>query len=157
MMNEKHLVCQGAICKCNYGTVPDKLTVKTQRKRYINDNEGKNKLIATHVDIGSTLEKNTFGSCTEMNNNPCTATITQWSGFYEKITIQDNGGKALLEDSKATCPVGGKDCIIIINHGQTAEISIQNFKNTNPDILAELYPMIVETMPPKHILTFNTK
>ncbi|NRS94105.1 hypothetical protein HNQ03_003205 [Chryseobacterium sp. 16F] len=63
-MSEKHLVCQGAICQCNYGTTPDKLKVLTQTKRFINDKEGSTKLMATNMDIGaSTFEKNTFGPC----------------------------------------------------------------------------------------------
>lgn len=127
-MSEKHLVCQGALCRCNFGTTPDKLMVKTQNKRYINDKEGVNKLMATHVDIGKTFEKNTFGSCSKMNNNPCQVSVTEWSGYYEKITLEENGGNALLEDSKATCPIGSKDCISIINHGQTAELTSQNLK-----------------------------
>lgn len=77
-----------------------------------------------------------------MNNNPCQAVVTQWSGYYEKITLQDNNGKALLEDSKATCPVGGPDCITIINHGQTAEASAQNVKNADKEVLAELFPFV---------------
>ena len=137
-MSEKHLVCHGATCQCKFGTTPDKLTVKTQSKRFIND--ASKKLMATHVDIGKTFEKNTFGSCKKMNNNPCQAVVTQWSGFYEKIMLEDNQGKALLEDSKATCPVGGPDCIEIINHGQTAEASSQNVKNTDKEVLVEIIP-----------------
>lgn len=56
-MSEKHLVCQGALCMCNFGTAPDKLKVKTQSKRYINDKDGADKLMATHMDIGKTFEK----------------------------------------------------------------------------------------------------
>ena len=141
-MSEKHLVCQGATCKCNFGTTPDKLKVLTQSKRYINDKDGSKKLTATHKDIGKTFEKNTFGSCAKMNNNPCQAVVTEWSGYYEKITIEDNGGKALLEDSKATCPVGGKDCITIIDHGQICEVSKQNLQNARPEVLAELCPFV---------------
>lgn len=141
-MSEKHLVCQGATCICQFGTVPDKLLVKTQSKRYINDKEGSRKLMATHVDIGKTFEKNSFGSCAKMNNNPCQVTITQWSGYYQNITLEDNSGKALLEDSKATCPIGNPDCITIINHGQTAEISQQNIDNARPEVLAEVFPFI---------------
>lgn len=141
-MSEKHLVCQGALCRCNFGTTPDKLMVKTQNKRYINDKEGVNKLMATHVDIGKTFEKNTFGSCSKMNNNPCRVSVTEWSGYYEKITLEDNGGNALLEDSKATCPIGSKDCISIINHGQTAELTSQNLKNADKEVLAELLPFV---------------
>lgn len=116
--------------------------VKTQNKRYINDKEGVNKLMATHVDIGKTFEKNTFGSCSKMNNNPCRVSVTEWSGYYEKITLEDNGGNALLEDSKATCPIGSKDCISIINHGQTAELTSQNLKNADKEVLAELLPFV---------------
>ena len=141
-MSQKHLVCQGALCKCNFGTTPDKLKVLTQTKRYINDKDGSEKLMATHKDIGKTFEKNTFGSCAKMNNNPCQVVVTEWSGYYEKITLEDNKGKALLEDSKATCPIGSKDCITIIKHGQTAEVSSQNVKNANKEAVVELCPIL---------------
>ncbi|MCW3161093.1 DUF4280 domain-containing protein [Chryseobacterium oryctis] len=141
-MSQKHLVCQGALCQCNFGTTPDKLKVKTQTKRYINDKDGSEKLMATHKDIGKTFEKNTFGSCAKMNNNPCQVTVTEWSGYYDKITLEDNKGNALLEDSKATCPIGSKDCITIINHGQTAEISSQNIKNAREEAVTELCPIL---------------
>lgn len=141
-MSQKHLVCQGALCKCNFGTTPDKLKVLTQSKRYINDKDGSEKLMATHKDIGKTFEKNTFGSCSKMNNNPCQVVVIEWSGFYEKITLEDNKGKALLEDSKATCPIGSKDCITIIKHGQTAEVSQQNVDNANKEVITELCPFM---------------
>lgn len=141
-MSGKHLVCQGAMCKCNFGTSTDKLKVITQHKHYINDKDASKKLLATHVDIGSTFEKNTFGSCSKTNNSPCTAVVTKWSSYYDKITLKENGGNALLEDSKATCPIGGTDCILIINHGQTAELSPQNVKNTDKEVTAELFPMM---------------
>ncbi|MDR2230709.1 MAG: DUF4280 domain-containing protein [Flavobacteriaceae bacterium] len=139
-MSEKHLVCQGALCRCNFGTAPDKLKVKTQSKRYINDKDGADKLMATHMDIGKTFEKNMFGSCSKLNNNLCQVTVTEWSGFYDKITLEDNKGKALLEDSKATCPIGSKDCITIINHGQTAEVSAQNVENADKEVVMSLVP-----------------
>ncbi|AZB32536.1 DUF4280 domain-containing protein [Chryseobacterium bernardetii] len=156
-MSEKHLVCQGAICKCNFGTTPDKLKVNTQSRRYINDKDGKQKLTATHVDIGSTFEKNTFGNCSKKNNTPCTAVVTQWSGYYDKIIIEDNGGMVLLEDSKATCPVGGTDCITIINHGQIAELGPQNMEKADPDVMKELCPVLSEPQRAKHSLTFNIR
>lgn len=142
-MGQKYLVCQGAVCKCNFGTIPDTLKVLTQSKHYINDVEGKTKLTATHKDIGKTFEKNSFGSCTKMNNNPCQATVTEWSGYYENITLEYNGGgKVLLEDSKATCPVGRKDCINIIKHGQTVEITRQNLKNTSAAKIHIMNPLL---------------
>lgn len=159
MMSEKHLVCQGALCRCNFGTTPDKLKVLTQSKRFINDKEGSQKLMATHMDIGKTFEKNTFGTCAKLNNNPCQVVVTQWSGFYEKITLQDSNGKALLEDSKATCSIGSPDCITIINHGQTVEASAKNVENADKEVLAELFPFVDlnEENKPSHYISFKSK
>ena len=140
-MPEKHLVCHGAICQCNFGTLPDKLAVKTHSKEYINDADGSEKLIATDKDIAKTFEKNNFGPCAKLNNNPCQVQVTQWSGFYEKTTLE-HGGRILLEDSKATCAIGGPDCIKIIFHGQVAEISNANITNTKPETMEALNPLV---------------
>jgi len=140
-MSEKHLVCHGAMCQCNFGTAPDKLVVKSHTKEYINDSDGSEKLIATDKDIAQTFEKNTFGSCSKQNNNPCKAQVAEWKNFYEKTTLE-HGGKILLEDSKATCPVGGPDCIKIIFHGQVAEISNANMENTKDETMEALNPLV---------------
>lgn len=138
-MANKHYVVQGATLKCNLSVEPktDILKVKSQSKHYANDHESKEKLIATDKDIGQTLEKNTFGKCKKQPNGngdflPCQAVITKWSGFYDKITLS-NKGKILLEDSKATCPMGAPDCIEVAKHGQKQEvvkIHIMNAKDT---------------------------
>lgn len=146
-MSEKHIVVNGATLKCKFSVEPklDKLKVKTQNKHYANDKDGSEKLIATDKEIGQTLEKNTFGKCKMQPNGsgdylPCQATITKWSGFYEKVTLS-NKGKILLEDSKGTCPIGGPDCIEIKQHGQKAEPSEQNFIKANPDVHNLINPM----------------
>lgn len=145
MADNKHFVVQGALCLCKFSETPmtDKLKVKSHTKEYANDAEGKDKLIASTMEIGQTLEKNTFGNCklqpTGSSYMPCQAVITKWSGFYEKVTLS-NKGKILLEDSKATCPVGGPDCITIKNHGQKSELTQQNLDNADDDVLAILYP-----------------
>jgi len=139
-MAEKHLVCDGAMCKCTYGTTPDKLKVLTHTKEYINDPKGSKKLTASTKDINATFEKNTFGSCAKQNNKPCQAVVTEWKGFYDKITLT-HGGKVLLEDSKATCPVGGAGCITIIFHGQKAAVTQHNKEKADDDVLAHLYTM----------------
>lgn len=146
-MSNKHLVCQGAILTCKYGTTPDKLKVNTQTKHYINEKNPKEKLTATHMDIGQTLEQNSFGLCKLQplpggGYKPCQAVITQWSGFYEKVTLKQNNGHPLLEDSKATCPIGGPDCISIIDHGQIAQPTQQNIENADEEALTELMPFI---------------
>ncbi|WP_419494716.1 DUF4280 domain-containing protein [Chryseobacterium bernardetii] len=107
-MSEKHLVCQGAVCRCDFGTTTDKLMVKTQSKQ-----DGKEKLMATHADIGATFEKNSFGSCKKLNNGPCAPVVTKWEGFYDQIIVEDNNGKALLEDSQANCAVSNAPSITI--------------------------------------------
>ncbi|WP_445456844.1 DUF4280 domain-containing protein [Flavobacterium sp. HNIBRBA15423] len=146
-MSEKHIVVQGAECKCKFSVEPkiDKLKVLSQTKDYANDKDASKKLIATDKEIGQTLEKNTFGKCklqpTSSDYLPCKAVITKWSGFYEKVVLS-NQGKILLEDSKATCPIGGPDCISITKHGQKSEGSSQNAQNANEDVQSQLNPMV---------------
>lgn len=143
-MSQKELVCQGATCKCQFGNAPDKLKVLTQTKQYINDAEGKEKLMATHVDIGMTFEKNTFGKCklqpTSSGYLPCIPALTEWKGYYDKITIEQNGGKALLEDSKGVCTIAGSPCLEITQTGQIAEPTPQNMENGDPELLAQINP-----------------
>lgn len=145
-MAEKHLVCQGATCQCKFGNAPDKLKVKTQKKIFINDPEGSKKLLATHKDLGQTFEKNTFGPCKQQpipgGYKPCQAQVTQWSGFYDKITLEENSGKALMESSKGTCPIGGPDCITITDHGQKAKPSQQQGRKANPLAVNQLNPAV---------------
>ncbi len=38
-MAEKHIVVQGATCKCQFGQAPDKLKVFTHQKEYANDKD----------------------------------------------------------------------------------------------------------------------
>lgn len=141
-MAEKRLVVNGAICKCKFAPAPDKLKVLTNNKEYANDSEGSQKSIATHIDIGSTFEAGTFGPCSKKPYNaPCTSVVTEWSGAYEEVKLQ-NGGNPLLEDSKATCPIGGKDCIEITFHGQTDELTQQNVDNTKPEVTSILNPAV---------------
>lgn len=140
-MAEKHLVVEGATCMCKFGSAPDDLKVLTHKREFANDKDGKKKYIASTKDIGSTLKKNSFGSCSKQNNRPCTAVVTEWKEFYEHTTLT-NGGKVLLESSKATCPIGGSGCITIIKHGQTAEPNQQNFKNADAKVSHTLNPAV---------------
>ena len=136
-MPKKHLVCHGAICKCQFGTAPDKLVVLTQDKIYVNDEKTKEKLVATTMELGPTFENKTFGSCSMANNSPCVPNIVMWDGFYDKVTLP-NQGNPLLEDSMGTCAVGGAPCVEILFHGQVAEVTTANMENTEE----ELAPLI---------------
>lgn len=139
-MSQKHLVCNGAVCQCKFGTTPDKLKVK-QTDYFINEKAPSQKSIANTLDIGQPFEANTFGSCKKMNNNPCKPAITEWQGFYNKVTLQ-NGGKVLLEDSKGVCAVGGSPCVEISFHGQTAEMSGENAEKADKQTVLVLCPLL---------------
>ncbi|MDC8106043.1 MULTISPECIES: DUF4280 domain-containing protein [Chryseobacterium] len=141
-MSLKEKVVQGALCQCQFGTTPDTLKVLTQQKFFINDLNGSSKLAATHKDIGSTFEKNSFGSCKKKLNTPCVAVVTEWSGYYEKEKYSPPDGYVLLEDSKATCPIGGKDCISIIKTGQIGEPSKSNIKKADEELQSHVNPVI---------------
>lgn len=141
-MSEKHLVCQGATCMCQFGTTPDKIKITTQNMYFINDGSGTQKLIATDKDLGQPFEAKSFGSCKKMNNNPCKPSITKWSGFYEKVVLNEGGAHVLLEDSKATCAVAGTECVKITLHGQTAAMSSGNTKKSNEDVQSQLNPLL---------------
>ncbi len=143
-MAEKHVVVQGAICKCQFGNMPDKLKVLSHKKEYANDKAGSQKLIATTKEIGATtFEKNTFGNCLKMGTPPppCKPMVTEWKDFYKDVTLS-NGGNIILEDSKAVCAIAGTPCISVLNHGQMTEPSGQNFKNANADVQKQLNPLV---------------
>lgn len=147
IMAEKHVVVQGAILKCQFSVSEqtDALKVLTHSKHYANDHEGKSKLIATTKEIGETLEKNTFGKCKKQASGndylPCNVQITNWTGFYEKVTLS-NKGKILLEDSKGTCPMGAPDCISIVKHGQKAELTKIHIMKADPDVMNQINPLL---------------
>ncbi len=145
-MSQKFAVVQGAMCTCQNGDFPDKLKVLSHQKYYANDSEGSEKLLATSMEIGgATFEKNTFGQCklqpTGSSFKPCQIVITQWDGVYENTEL-GNGGKLLLEDSKAICPIAGSACISIMNHGQSQPGTADNTEDTNTDMHQQMNPMV---------------
>lgn len=141
-MSEKFIIVSGAICKCKFGTAPDKLVVRSHQKEYANDKNGSKKLIASTKDIGpATFQNNMFGSCSKMNNNPCKAVVQEWKDHSERITLT-HGGKALREDSKAVCPIGNSPCIEIIWHGQAISVSRPDVKKSDKRSHAQMNPLI---------------
>ena len=145
-MGAKHVVVEGATLKCKFSESPqtDVLLVKSQSHDFANDKDGAKKRIATDKDIGQTLEKNSFGKCklqpTSSGNLPCQAVITKWSNVYEKVILTNNG-KALLEDSKATCPIGGPGCIEVEKHGQKNNGSAQERRKSNDNKVTAVNPL----------------
>ncbi len=145
-MSQKKLVCHGAMCKCQFGDVPDTLVVQSQQKNYINDTAGSQKLIATDKELGMPFKAKTFGQCklqpTGTSFKPCMPSITAWDGFFEKTQLQANQGYPLLEDSKATCAIAGAPCVSITFHGQTATPNAQNIENADQDLISQVIPML---------------
>jgi hypothetical protein len=135
------MICAGAMCQCKFGKSPAKFKVLTQKKHYINDPQGGEKLLATHKELGQPFESPFFGDCSKMNNNACKVNVTEWSDFYDKVTIE-TGGHPLIDSSKATCPTGAKDCITITWHGQTASPSGQDVQQANSNTTAQLNPLV---------------
>lgn len=146
-MSEKHVVVDGATCKCKFSVnkQTDILLVKSQNKHFANDKGANKKLVATTKETGQTLQKNTFGQCLKqpIGNTYmlCQVIIEKWSNYFKKITLS-NQGKILVEDSKATCSVGGPDCIEIIKHGQIAEVGQQEMQKADQDTLKQINPLL---------------
>lgn len=135
------MICAGAQCQCKFGKSPAKFKVLTQKKHYINDPQGSQKLLATHKELGQPFEPGFFGSCSKMNNRACQVSVTEWTDYYDKVTIE-TGGHPLLDSSKATCPTGAKDCITVIWHGQTASPSPVQAQQANSNTTAQMNPLV---------------
>lgn len=144
-MSQKEIVVQGATCQCQFGFQTDKLKVLTQKKHYVNDKDGNEKLIASHMDIGMTFEKNTFGQCKLQPSNsgylPCIPALTQWQGQYKDMVLI-NKGEILLEDSKGTCSISGSPCISFVKTGQQANPSKQNMENADEEVQSQINPLV---------------
>jgi len=139
-MADNHFLVDGATCKCQFGSTPDKLVVSSQSKDYINDSEGSTKLIASTKDIAQPFKNKTFGTCAKINS-ACVPNVTNWEDFYNNVTLS-NGGKILTEKSKAKCATGGTPCITIVDHAQQASVTQAHFDAVHPQALTFLNPLL---------------
>lgn len=112
-MDEKFAV-DGAICMCAFGTTPGRMKVTDQHFAHINGRS----LAGTSMNLGNAFYPPGFTVCkASWPSRPCTANVVAWSDTFTKVKI--NGVATLLTDrSKATCALGGTDCIRFVNHGQ---------------------------------------
>lgn len=144
-MSQKEIIVQGATCECKFGSTTDKLKVLTQQKHYVNDKDGGQKLIASHVDVGMTFEKNTFGQCKLQPNgggyNPCVPALSEWTGQYKDMVLI-NGGQVLVEDSKGVCSISGSPCIAFTKTGQKGQPSQQNIDNADEEQQSQINPLV---------------
>ena len=96
-------VCNGAICRCDKGTLPSQLRVLTNQTVHL---QGKT--------VATTLDKlfMPFGTCLVKNNLPCVPMLTMWEDYFDKVSLVAPGCHPLLEKSTIRCVLGGKVSII---------------------------------------------
>ncbi len=99
----QELVCNGAVCRCDKGTLPSLLQVTSSPGATL-----QGKLVAT------TLDKTflPFGTCLMKNNLPCTPALLLWQDAFELVTVQTPLSHPLLEKSTIRCALGGKVSIV---------------------------------------------
>lgn len=144
-MSTGHVLVDGAMCKCQFGDVPDILVVQSQQKEYINDGNGSKKLIANTIDVGTPFKAKTFGQCklqpTPGGFKPCVPAITEWTAFYDKVQLS-NQGQILTEKSMATCAISGSPCVSIEWHGQTAAAGSADVREEDEQAQSQLNPLV---------------
>ena len=99
----QEFVCNGAVCRCDKGTLPSQLQVVSPHNSYL-----QGKLVAT------TLDKifMPFGTCAVKNNTPCTPMLLMWQDAFDLVEINQPGRHPLLEKSTIRCALGGQVSII---------------------------------------------
>ncbi len=145
MSSEKYLICQGAMCQCQQGFVPDLLKVLSQTKYSINDEGGSTKLVGNTMDLGIPFEAGTFGMCklqpTGSSYMTCVPSITAWEGAYEKVEL-GNGGQILTEESKAVCAIAGSAVVEFMTNGQMGAPQVSNFESADEEVHNQLNPLV---------------
>lgn len=96
-------VCNGAICRCDKGTLPSQLQVLANQTVSL---QGKT--------VATTLDKLflPFGMCLVKNNLPCVPMLLLWQDYFDKVSLVAPGCHPLLEKSTIMCGLGGKVSIL---------------------------------------------
>jgi len=100
---DQELVCNGAICRCDKGTVPSPLQVGSNQSICLQD-----KLVATNLDKVFVP----FGTCALKNNQPCVPALLVWQDVFELVEVLVPGCHPLLEKSTIKCGLGGTVSIV---------------------------------------------
>lgn len=103
-------VCNGAICRCNKGSLPSALQVVANQTVHL---QGKS--------VATTLDKLflPFGTCMMKNNTPCVPVLLAWQDYFDRVSLVAPGCHPLLEKSTINCALGGQ--VSILN---TLQISV---------------------------------
>ena len=96
-------VCNGAICRCDKGTLPSQLQVLANQSVTL---QGK--------AVATTLDKLflPFGTCAVKNNTPCVPALLLWQDYFDKVSLVAPGCHPLLEKSTIRCALGGTVSIV---------------------------------------------
>ena len=99
----QELVCNGAICRCDKGTLPSLLQVVANQTVHL---QGK--------AVATTLDKLflPFGTCALKYNTPCVPLLLVWQDYFDKVSLVAPGCHPLLEKSTIPCAIGGKVSIV---------------------------------------------
>ena len=100
----QELVCNGAMCRCDKGTLPSLLQVSSNHYHYL-----QGKLVATTQD----KQFLPFGTCLVKNNLPCVPMLLMWQDYFDKVSLVAPGCHPLLEKSTIMCTFGGKVSILL--------------------------------------------
>ncbi len=136
----KLFIAQKGKAICDKGTKFPQFKVTSHKKLFVNDKEGADDYLAvTENDLQFNPPVVPFGNCSVKNGQPCSfAPAGKWQKFYKDVKVMDNC--LLTEISELQCAVGGK--IKILDHGQKAQLSKQNFKNADNKVHQYINPLI---------------
>lgn len=96
-------VCNGALCRCDKGSLPSQLRVLSNQTVHV-----QGKLMATTLDKVFVP----FGTCLMKNNTPCVPALLMWQGYFEKVSLMAPAQHPLLEKSTIRCALGGQVSIV---------------------------------------------
>lgn len=136
----KLFVAQKGKAICDKGTKFPQFKVSSHKKLYINDKDGVDDYLAvTENDLQFNPPAVPFGNCSVKNGQPCSfAPAGKWKKFYKDVKVMDNA--LLTEISELQCSIGGK--IKIMDHGQKAQLSKQNFENADAKVHSYINPLV---------------
>ena len=134
----KKFIADGAPCMCKFGTAPGRLKVISHQIMVINHSQKK---IATSMELGSPFYPPMFAVCrANWPPRPCSPAVIKWDNYYKGMR-NNLLSNPLLPESKATCSVGGSQCIEIIHHGQFEMLGFPHLQSATAEHCADLDPV----------------
>lgn len=133
----KEYIVQTAMCMCKFGAAPGILKVTDNKGVYMNG-----KLTATTMTLGNVFNPPGFGVCkiNPMFPKPCAPAITQWTGFYDGMTVNGNSNP-LTDSSQGTCASGCPNCITFQMTGQISVPGLAQMKQASAVHQNDINPM----------------